>query len=47
MVASIEENLADRAQARPVRYIFPPMELLTAGSGSAVRCKLQVVSCKM
>ena len=33
MVASIEENLADQAQAQPVKYVFPPITLLTAGSG--------------
>ena len=32
MVATIEENLADQAQAAPVKYEYPPMDLLTAGS---------------
>ena len=35
MVASIEENLADQAQAQPVKYEFPPMGLLTAGSAGS------------
>ncbi len=35
MVASIEENLADQAQAQPVKYEYPPMSLLTAGSGGS------------
>jgi S-DNA-T family DNA segregation ATPase FtsK/SpoIIIE len=35
MVASIEGSLADQAQAQPVKYVFPPMELLTAGTGGA------------
>ncbi|MBR4692668.1 MAG: DNA translocase FtsK [Oscillospiraceae bacterium] len=32
MVASIEENLAEKAQAAPVQYVFPPVTLLTAGA---------------
>ena len=35
MVASIEGSLADQAQAQPVKYVFPPMNLLTAGSGGS------------
>ena len=33
MVASIEENLAEQAEAKPIPYAFPPLSLLTAGSG--------------
>ena len=32
MVASIEENLAEKSQAAPVQYVFPPVTLLTAGA---------------
>ena len=35
MVASIEGSLADQAQAQPVKYEYPPMSLLTAGSGDS------------
>ena len=35
MVASIEGSLADQAQAQPVKYEYPPISLLTAGSGDS------------
>ena len=35
MVATIEDSLADQAQAAPVKYVFPPMDLLTAGSSGS------------
>ena len=34
MVADIEENMAAEAEVEPVRYVYPPMSLLAAGSGS-------------
>ena len=33
MVADIEENMAAEAEVEPVRYVYPPMSLLSAGSG--------------
>ena len=35
MVADIEENVAAEAEAEPVRYIYPPLTLLSSGNGDA------------
>ena len=35
MVADIEENMAAEAEVQPVRYIYPPLTLLSSGSGDA------------
>jgi len=33
MVADIEENMAAEAEVEPVRYVYPPLSLLSAGNG--------------
>ena len=33
MVADIEENMAAEAEVEPVRYVYPPLSLLSSGSG--------------
>jgi len=35
MVSSIEESLAGESQAQPVKYVFPPISLLTAGTAGS------------
>ncbi len=35
MVADIEENVAAEAEAEPVRYVYPPLTLLSTGDGDA------------
>ena len=35
MMADIEENVAAEAEAEPVRYVYPPLSLLSSGSGDA------------
>ena len=35
MVADIEENMAAESEAEPVRYVYPPLTLLSSGNGDA------------
>ena len=44
MVSSIEESLADEAQAAPVKYVFPPVSLLTAGSSEGTDAGMEEMS---
>ena len=44
MVASIEENLADQSQAAPMKYVFPPVTLLTTAAGEGGDAGLEEMS---
>ncbi|MBR4703057.1 MAG: DNA translocase FtsK 4TM domain-containing protein [Oscillospiraceae bacterium] len=44
MVASIEGELQDQAQAAPVKYVFPPLSLLTAGSDEGADAGMEEMS---
>ena len=44
MVASIEGELQDQAQAAPVKYVFPPLSLLTAGTDEGAGAGMEEMS---
>ena len=44
MVASIEENLADEAQAVPMTYVYPPVTLLNSGESEGSDAGLEEMS---